>query len=176
MPLQKDGRRADGSGDEPGFLMTEIRTTAFAFSEKYIGIREIPGALDHPLIQWYLSLCFDGNLRLHDEVPNCSAWHNGICWELGLPRSNSAAARSWLLVGEPILLEQAEAANDTVILARGGGSQPGPEVIKAPGHCGWFAGLDRVQRRVLVRGGNQQDAYNDSWYPADRVLGVRRLL
>jgi uncharacterized protein (TIGR02594 family) len=154
----------------------KIETTAFAFAEKFIGIREIPGNLDHPLIQWALALCFDGNLHLHDEVPNCSAWLNLIAWNLGLPRSNSAAARSWLLMGEPITLDHAEAANDVVVLTRGKGVQPGPEVIRAQGHCALFGGYDHAQRRVLCRGGNQGNAFSDVFFSADRILGLRRLL
>ncbi len=61
-----------------------------------------------------------------------------------------------------------------MILKRGGGKQPGPDVIKAPGHVGFFAGVE--EKSVLVLGGNQSDEVNVSPFPVARVLGVRRLL
>jgi len=60
-----------------------------------------------------------------------------------------------------------------VILKRGPGEQPGPEVIDAPGHVGLFAGFDAT--RVLLLGGNQSDTVQVSQYARDRILGIRRL-
>ncbi|MCL2915995.1 hypothetical protein L2725_19835 [Shewanella corallii] len=60
-----------------------------------------------------------------------------------------------------------------VILKRGKGAQPGPDVIKAPGHVGFFAGFDGND--VLVLGGNQSDEVNVGRYPASKLLGIRRL-
>jgi len=67
---------------------------------------------------------------------------------------------------------------DVVILKRGSGDQPGPEVIKAPGHVGFFAGLDPAIdtfENVLVLGGNQGNTVSVRPYPKDRLLGIRRL-
>ena len=150
-----------------------IETTAFDFAEKFIGFKEIPGPKDHPFIQWCLSLCYDGTFGLHDEIPNCSAWMNGICFLLDLPRSESAAARSWLRVGREVPLEEAGPGNDIVVFSRGPLPQPGPEVIKAQGHVALYGGY--IGNMVLARGGNQGDEFNDSWFPLDRVLGFRRL-
>jgi len=39
------------------------------------------------------------------------------------------AGRSWLAVGRPVNLKEAEAGFDVVILKRDDGPQPGPDVI-----------------------------------------------
>ena len=59
------------------------------------------------------------------------------------------------------------------MLSRGVGAQPGPDVIAAPGHVGFFAGLDGAH--VLLLAGNQGDAVTVAPFDRTRVLGVRRL-
>ena len=146
--------------------------TLFLLAQRFVGeLREIPGAQHEPFIQWCFSKCGYGP-ETPDEIPWCSAWINGICWLLRLPRSKSAAARSWLALGQPIPLEAACVGWDLVILRRGL-DQPGPEIIQAPGHVGLFAGLE--PDRVLVLGGNQQNAVTVQGFPRLAVLGVRRL-
>lgn len=144
--------------------------TAYWLAERYVGTREIPGTLHHPAIMAMLTL--DMAWPEADEVPWCSAFTNWIAWHLRLPRSKSLLARSWLGVGTPALI--ADVGFDVVVLQRGGGDQPGPENQTAPGHVGFFAGMD--EDRVLVLGGNQNDAVNVSSYPRSRILGIRRLL
>lgn len=145
--------------------------TAYDLAQRYVGVHEFTGAKDHPLVVWWLSLC--GLPDSHDEVPWCSAFVNGVAWELRLPRSNSAAARSWLTVGIPVDLPDAQPGFDVVVLQRGTGKQPGSDVVAAPGHVGWFAGVEGSD--VLLLGGNQGDAVSVSRFSAARVLGVRRL-
>jgi uncharacterized protein (TIGR02594 family) len=145
--------------------------TAFELASRYVGIHELASG-DHPLIQWWLSLC-GMPTDVKDETPWCSAFANGIAWELRLPRSKSAAARSWLAVGEVIGLEQARPENDVVILKRGQGQQPGPEVVRAQGHVGFFAGTHGDY--VMVLAGNQGDAVSVKPFSVGLVLGVRRL-
>lgn len=108
-----------------------------------------------------------------DDTPWCSAFTNYIAWLLRLPRSKSLAARSWLTVGTPVNIDQAKPGFDVVILTRGV-DPPGPEVLSAPGHVGFFAGLEQF-RHVLLLGGNQDDQVMVAPYSATRVLGVRRL-
>ena len=147
--------------------------TAYDLASRYIGIHEL-GTGDHPLIQWWLSLCgFPTDVK--DETPWCSAFMNGIAWELRLPRSKSAAARSWLGVGTPITLREAHAANDVVILTRGEGVQPDASVLNAIGHVGLFASFDPAVRVVNVLAGNQGNAVSVLPFDSARVLGVRRL-
>lgn len=155
--------------------MKKIELTAFDLAGRFLGLKEIPGGQNHPLISWWHSLCGEG-LATPDEVPWCSAAMNGVAFLLGLPRSGSPAARSWLAVGAPVGLGEAEAGNDVVVLYRGNGVQPGPEVLAAPGHVGLFGSFAHGSGRILIRGGNQGDEFNDSWFPAERILGIRRLI
>jgi uncharacterized protein (TIGR02594 family) len=142
--------------------MMEI--TALSLAMRYIGVAERPGSPDHPLIRWWLELC--GLEGSPDEVPWCSAFVNGVAWELGLPRSKSARARSWLDVGLPVPLALATAGWDVVVLRRG--DDP------AAGHVGFF--VDYCGSTVWLLGGNQGNRVTIQAFPVDRVLGARRLL
>ncbi|MCL1037988.1 TIGR02594 family protein [Shewanella submarina] len=152
-------------------MMDSIQLTAFDLATRFTGIKEIEGFDDNPQIMAMLKL--DNSWPENDEVPWCSAFTNYIAWLLRLPRSKSLRARSWLKVGIPIPADEAEVGFDVVILKRGKGAQPGPDVIKAPGHVGFFAGFDGND--VLMLGGNQSDEVNVGRYPASKLLGIRRL-
>jgi uncharacterized protein (TIGR02594 family) len=149
--------------------------TAFQLAQRFVGeIHERKGTTDnHPFIVWCLSLCGLGESQ-PDETAWCSAFCNGICWMLRLPRSKSAAARSWLRVGLPVTLDDAR-VGDIVILKRGEGEQPGPEVIAAPGHVGFLAGYAKGSATLQVLGGNQGDGVSVAYFAVDRILGIRRV-
>lgn len=149
-----------------------MNITAYSLAQRYIGIKEIPGSEDNPAVLAMLKL--DGDWPEHDEVPWCSAFTNWIAWHLRLPRSKSLRARSWLRVGVPVRLEDARPGFDVVILQRGSGEQPGPDVIDAPGHVGFYGGVQG--QSVLILGGNQSNTVSVVGYPQSRILGVRRLL
>lgn len=136
--------------------------TAFDLAQRFVGIKEIPGAGDNPQILSFLRL--DDAWPGHDEVPWCSGFANYIAWLLRLPRSKSLAARSWLDIGVAIDLDQATPGYDVVILSRG---------APPAGHVGLFAGRDGATVRVL--GGNQGNTVSIASFPVERVLGVRRL-
>ena len=148
--------------------------TAYDLAQRFVGeIQERPGEAQHPLIQWWHSRCGLG-FDAADEVPWCSSFVNGIAWELRLPRSKSAAARSWLTIGSAVEIEAARAAYDIVVLKRGTGHQPGPEVTSgAPGHVGFFAGVE--SETVLVLGGNQGNTVSIARFSTVHILGIRRL-
>ena len=141
-----------------------MNVTLFSLAQRYVGIQEIVGANDHPLVQWWLSLC-GFPTDVHDEVAWCSAFVNGIAWELRLPRSKSAAARSWLSVGIPVTQNDAVVGYDVAVFSRG--DNP------AQGHVGIFAGLQRDYIQIL--GGNQANAVCIEAFTTDRLLGIRRL-
>jgi uncharacterized protein (TIGR02594 family) len=145
-------------------------TNAFDIAQRFVGMKEVGGSVDNPQIMAMLKL--DNDWPEADEVPWCSAFANYVCWLLRLPRSKSLRARSWLQVGRGITLDEAE-AGDIIILKRGSGDQPGPEVINAPGHVGFYAG--RFGDYIEVLGGNQSDTVKVSRYGKSRLLGVRRL-
>ena len=139
--------------------------TAFEMAQRFVGeVSEGPGAIDDPFIQWCLASCGFGP-NSPDETPWCSAFVNRIAWLLRLPRSKSAAARSWLTVGQPIDLAQAVVGYDVVVLSRG--------INPTQGHVGFFAGLEG--KTVHLLGGNQSDGVTVAAFPVARVLGVRRL-
>lgn len=155
-----------------------MNITVFDLAQRYVGVREFRDG-DHPLIQWWMSLCYGYGMNTTDETPWCSGFINGMAWELRLPRSKSARARSWLQIGRPVGMPVA--GYDVVILKRGGGEQPGPEVINAPGHVGFYVGYENNtsygdnMSRVLLLGGNQSDSVSIAPYDSSRILGIRRL-
>lgn len=145
--------------------------TAFDIAAVFIGEKEISGGMDNPLILAMLKT--DNQWPEHDEVPWCSAFVNFVCKLMRLPRSKDLRARSWLNVGRGIPLSEAEVGFDVVVLQRGSGDQPGPDVIDAPGHVGFYAGI--AGNYIEVLGGNQGDTVKVSRYPKSRLLSIRRL-
>lgn len=150
--------------------MNFTKEHAFDLAQRFVGIKEVGGQVSNPMILAMLTL--DNRWPDDDSVPWCSAFINWICWFARLPRSKNLRARSWLEVGKGISLDQAE-PGDIIVLKRGKGEQPGPDVLKAPGHVGFYAG--RFGDFIEVLGGNQSDTVKVSRYPEKRLLGVRRL-
>lgn len=147
--------------------MTKLEISAFDLAQRFVGIKELPGPKDNPFILAMLQL--DTPWPPHDEVAWCSAFVNFVCHLLRLPRSKSLAARSWLTVGQAIDLSAAEVGFDVVIVKRGADSAPGPEVIQAPGHVGFYGGAGQLLA------GNQGNAVSLAPFDPAMVLGVRRL-
>lgn len=145
----------------------------YELAQRFVGeVHEVEGLRASPFIAWCHESC---NLSdTSDEIPWCSSFLNRLAWLLRLPRSKSAAARSWLTVGVPVLSQVAD-VGDIVILKRGVGVQPGPEVLQAPGHVTLFAGVDQDGVHFLGLGGNQQNGVTVSRFRFDQILGVRRL-
>lgn len=152
-----------------------MNVSAFTLAQRFVGIKEMPGADSNPLIMAMLHL--DGSWPASDATAWCSAFVNAICWMLRLPRSKSLAARSWLTVGQSIPLAAAVPGYDVVVLKRGA-LDLGPDVLSAPGHVGFFAGIEKgnTQDYVVVLAGNQGDAVSVARFPVSQVLGVRRLV
>ena len=151
--------------------MKKLEISAYELAQRFVGIKEVDGKTSNPQILTMLRL--DDQWPDDDAVPWCSAFTNYITWMLRLPRSKSLRARSWLLVGEVIDLQAAEPGFDVIILKRGSGKQPGPDVIDAPGHVAFYAGTDGT--KILALGGNQGNSVSIAGYPKTRLLGVRRL-
>jgi uncharacterized protein (TIGR02594 family) len=151
--------------------MTNPYELAFHLSQ--MGVAEMPGEDAHPFVRWCLSRVGFG-LKASDETAWCSAFVNTVHEMCGLPRSKSAAARSWLAVGTPIELADWK-IGDVVIITRGDGPQPGPEVISAQGHVGFLADVDEtVKKEIAILGGNQGNRISVARFPVNRLLGVRR--
>lgn len=148
-----------------------MNITAFDIAERFQGVKEVNGALDNPVIMSMLTL--DNSWPQHDEIPWCSAFVNYICWLLRLPRSKSLMARSWINVGSYLDLKDAQKGFDIVVLKRTSNA-PGPEVLNAPGHVGFYAGHNKDE--VFLLAGNQGDSVNITAFNPDKILAVRRLL
>lgn len=148
-----------------------MNVSAVDLALKFVGVRETAGVTSTPIVLAMLKL--DASWTEDDQTSWCSAFVNWICWLLGLPRSRSLAARSWLLVGTSVPLTDARVGYDVVVLTRGPGKQPGADVIAAPGHVGFYAGQDATTVSILA--GNQGDAVSIAAYPKARILGIRRL-
>ncbi len=147
-------------------------TSPYTVALQFRGVKEGPGAINNPLVVGMLQVT---DASVHDDATAwCSGFVNFVAFLLALPRSKSLGARSWLKVGIPVALAEARPDADVVILSRGDGPQPGPEVIAAPGHVAFFAGLEGDT--VLLLGGNQGDSVSIAKFPKSRVLGVRRLV
>lgn len=130
-----------------------------------IGVKEISGAIHNDEIIQYAHE--SGFTWINDdETPWCSVFMNWLAMKCDLPRSKSAAARSWLEVG--ISVRQKYEIGDTVVLWR-----TSPESDN--GHVGLFMGFTEDGCYVFVLGGNQGNAVNISMYAAERILDIRRL-
>jgi len=138
-----------------------MEMTPFRLAQRFVGVKETPGAASNPLVLAMLRL--DDTWPASDAVPWCSAFVNFIAWLSRLPRTKSLAAASWLQIGQALELQDARVGFDVVILERDGGH-----------HVGFYAGRDD-KGKVLLLGGNQADAVNVSAFEVAKVLGVRRL-
>jgi len=100
-----------------------------------------------------------------DETAWCAAFVGSKLKEAGLPHTGKLNARSYLDWGQSVEIGSAE-PGDVVILWRGS-----PDSWK--GHVGFFVRFEGED--VILLGGNQNNQVNERSYPADRILGVRRM-
>lgn len=154
-------------------MTANLNITPYTVATRFLGTRELPGLQHNPAIVAMLELV-DRQIR-DDETPWCSGFVNYVCWLLGVPRSGSLAARSWLGQGTPVALTDAAAGFDVVILSRGSNAPPA-DVREAPGHVGFFSSYDSKLNVVCVLGGNQSNQVCLERFPITRVLGVRRVV
>jgi uncharacterized protein (TIGR02594 family) len=153
-----------------------MNITAFDLAQRFVGAREVPGALRNPQIMAMLQL--DNKWPEDDSVAWCSAFVNYIAWLLRLPRSKDLRARSWLNVGRPVFGKDLTVGFDIAILSRTD-NDPDETVIDAPGHVGFYGGFDKYPpeqfQNIYILGGNQDDSVNITMFPVQRILGLRRL-
>ena len=144
--------------------------TPYEVAQRFVGIEEQPGHdMNAPMIMAFLTL--DAEWPKNDEVPWCSGFINWCHWFALYPRTESLRARSWLLLGEHIILPHDAEPGDVVIFNRGGPDDP--DIIEAPGHVAFLHEAHVATLSVL--GGNQSDRVKISEYPIADVLGVRRI-
>jgi uncharacterized protein (TIGR02594 family) len=148
-------------------------SSPYALAERFVGTAEVSGHVDNPQVMAWLTA--DAAWPQNDEVPWCSGFVNWVCKIFRAPRSKSLRARSWLGVGTPVPLNEARRGFDVAIFKRGGGDQPGPEVLDAPGHVAFFSAYEQGASGLYVLGGNQSNKVSVAPYLIDRLLGIRRL-
>jgi len=153
--LQKQGDRPTasvGTGD------------TFRVASSYLGVRELADAASNPQIDKWIR---DINPSLAtDSTAWCSAFAHAVAEECGYKGSGKLNARSWLGVGDEVPAAQAK-QGDVVVLWRDNKSS-------WKGHVGFFHGYDK-KGNIRVLGGNQGNQVKISTYPANRLLGFRRL-
>ena len=131
------------------------------------GVREIAGAEHNPRIIEYGKA-----VDLHvstDEIPWCSDVMNWVFMQLRMARTRSARARSWLAWGISL---QIPALGAVCVLKRGGGNQPGKDVIAAPGHVALLVDMLEPDTVTLLAG-NQGDRICEQVFPVERLLDMR---
>ena len=120
-----------------------------------------------------------------DEIPWCSSIACLAAEGCDRIHPASARARSWLMVGVTITIDQwlealtfkdAEMARNTMAIFNRGGPQD-PTVIRAKGHVaqllGYKDGDGPGRGSLLVRGGNQSNEVNQKWFKETELLGLR---
>jgi uncharacterized protein (TIGR02594 family) len=152
---------------------------------RHVGVREIRGSSHNPLVVAMLQR--SARWVDDDETPWCGAFVDWCAWlaaRVGVKEDGQhpLRARSYLTAGEQSLVmgyasdspvPAQHVWNTVVALKRSGANQPGPEVLRAPGHVGVYITHDDT--RVCLLGGNQRNEVNATWYPRSRVLGARHL-
>ncbi|MFC2126344.1 TIGR02594 family protein [Bacteroidota bacterium] len=130
---------------------------------KELGEKElVPG--DNPrILQYAKKAGFDWVNE--DKTPWCSFFANFVVGHARKKGSGKANARSWLLAGEKADNPQ---PGDVVVFWR--------ESLESwKGHVGFFLGYSEDGSRVFTLGGNQGDQVSIAAYPADTILGFRRI-
>jgi len=135
----------------PAWLIAAVRE---------LGVRKHPREADNPRILEYHRTT---TLRAtDDEVPWCSAFVNWCLRQARVAGTNSAAARSWLGWGQPLVNPR---RGCVAVLRRG--TNP------AQGHVGFF--LQSRGAVVDLLGGNQGNQVRVQTYSVTQLLGYRWL-
>lgn len=148
--------------------------TALGLARTYLGVSESSAAGRAHIGAWLAEAGLVG--ADPRETAWCGCFMAHVCRRLALPvPSTPFRARAWLTLERRVELGELVAGFDVVVLSRGRGPQPGPEVLQATGHVGLFDGW-AADGRLLLLSGNQGDAVTVARFAPDRFLGGRRLL
>lgn len=136
-----------------------------AIASAEIGVNEISGPKANETILNYAKDCGFKDYT-SDETAWCSLFVNWVAHKAGMKRSNSLAARSWLLEGVPTNHPE---PGDIVVFWR-------ESVNSWKGHVGVFMGFSMNGSRIYCLGGNQGNQVSVTAYPTSQLLGFRRLI
>jgi len=140
-----------------------------AYQELRRGVREVPGPAHNPrILEYHQATTLKATT---DEVPWCAAFVGWALSEAHVKPTGSAAARSYLTWGVGVSPVHPP-LGAVMVLKRGGASQPGPEVLDAQGHAGFFFGHGQPGEFLLLSG-NTGDALTLEKFSVHRLLGVR---
>lgn len=92
----------------------------------------------------------------------CAAFVNWCLEQAGVPRREIATAAAWLDFGTPLAVP---AYGCIAVLS------PSSSTGSTTGHVGFY--VRTTGDRVVILGGNQRDAVNETGYPTSRVRGFR---
>jgi len=126
------------------------------------GVKEIPGKVDNPIILNYFHEINHSWVK-SESTAWCSAFINWCSFREGLVRSNMLDARSWLGVGNEVMVPR---LGDVVIYWR-------EKLTGWKGHVGLF--ITSNKGYITTLGGNQNNSVCMKPYPEARVLGYRRI-
>lgn len=129
----------------------------------YIGETEIRGAMHNPKIVAMFKKS-GAEWVQDDETPWCAAFVGAVLKDAGLIGTMKLNARSYLKWGTAIT---SPSEGDIAVFWRG--SKDGWQ-----GHVAFFVRFE-PNGDVVVLGGNQGDAVSIKTYPAERLLGFRRV-
>lgn len=134
-------------------------TTAYEIASQYRGQVESPS---NSMLNDFLN---NGGTGLTaDQYAWCSRFMKQAAVKAGVDVSQvNDMARSWLKAGQPVTKPQ---PGDVAVLSRG--SDP------SKGHVGFYEGAN-ADGSIRILSGNHNDAVASGTYPAERVLGYRRL-
>ena len=126
-------------------------------ARKHLGTTEIAGPESNPeILEWWKAIK-RGGIKA-DSVPWCAAFVGACLEKVGITSSRFESARSYLQWGEPL----PEAVYGCIVVfSRTDG-----------GHVGFVVGKDE-QGRLMVLGGNQNDAVSIAPFNIMRVVGYR---
>jgi uncharacterized protein (TIGR02594 family) len=134
-----------------------------AEAERNKGLREIPGAKNHPTIMSWAKQMGLASVYTNDEISWCGLFV-GWCFFASLPDedrpANVLGARQWLKFGKEVKPKHG------ALLVFWRGSRSGWQ-----GHVGFYVGEDAEAYHVL--GGNQSDSVNVTRVAKNRLLGAR---
>lgn len=172
-------------------MIEQTAAADIALNWSHLGIVERAGDASHPFVQtalWRVGMGLDAS----DEIAWCSGMVTLLMETIGIAPSTSiklgpgrlvgkAAARSWLRWGREVPREDWR-RGDVCVFKRGGGDQPGKDVLDALGHVAIFlellaggagaAGVSGPMVRVV--GGNQKNQITVADFPLAQLLDVRR--
>jgi len=126
-------------------------------ARKLIGLHEIKGSQHNPEILQMWRDIKRGGIK-DDETAWCAAFAGAMLERAGIKSSRFESAKSYLQWGRPLV---GPVHGCIAVLVRKGG-----------GHVGFVVGADNFGR-LLILGGNQDDAVNVRAFPLERFVGFR---